>query len=69
MVELYKLYQQTWGEFNQRFVDPWLENPIAEWWMDQSMDWALKMYYLPFFAATWEDKIKENINSFSICKV
>ena len=69
MLELYKLYQQTWGTFNRTFVDPWFDNPIAEWYMDQTMDAVLKMYYWPFFAATWEDKIKEHINRYSICKV
>lgn len=66
---MYKFYQQMFGQFNQAFVDPWLDNPIAEWWMDQTMDWALKAYYLPFFAATWEDKIKDTVNRFSICKI
>ena len=69
MLELYRLYQQTWGDFNRVFVDPWFDNPIAEWYMDQTMDIALKMYYLPFFAATWEDQIKEAVNRFSICKI
>ena len=69
MLELYKLYQQMFTQFNQVFVDPWINTPIAEWCMDQSIDIALKMYYLPFFAATWEDKIKETVNSYSICKI
>ena len=69
MLEFYRLYQQTWSGFNQAFVDPWFANPVAEWWMDQSMDLALKMYYWPFFAITLEDRIKETINSFSICKI
>ena len=51
------------------FVDPWFANPIAEWWMDKTIDLALKAYYWPMYAATWEDKIKETINSFSICKI
>lgn len=69
MFELVKTYQDAFQQYNQMFVDPWVSNPIAEWWMDQTMDIALKIYYLPFFAATWEDKIKEAINSYSICKV
>lgn len=69
MLELYQLQQQMFAQFSQTFVNPWFENPITEWWMDQTMDIALKLYYLPFFAATWEDKIKETVNNFSICKI
>lgn len=69
MLEAMQLYQQGIKNFNSLFVDPWFANPIAEYWMDQSMDLALKMYYWPFFAITWEDKVKEYVNSFSICKI
>lgn len=68
MWEIYKLYQQGIQQFNQQFVEPYLENPMAQWWMDQSMDIALKLYYWPFFAATWEDRAKEYFQTYSICK-
>lgn len=69
MLELISIYRDAVNQFNTAFVDPWFDNPISEYWLNQSMDTALKLYYWPFYAVTMEDRFKEFANTYSICRV
>ena len=69
MLELIAFYRNSTRQFNSVFVDPWFDNPISEYFMNQAMDAMLKAYYWPFYAATFEDKLKDFVNTYSICKI
>ena len=69
MFELIKFYRDSTKQFNSLFVDPWFENPISEYFLNQTTDVFLKLYYWPFYVATMEDRFKEFVNTYSICKI
>lgn len=48
--------------------EPYLDNPITNWWLDLCMDIALRAYYWPMTAATEMDQWRSLLSGSNLCK-
>lgn len=68
---MYELYQmnQAWMQLCSKQLEPMLNNPIMDWYMDLYTEAALRMWFWPGTLVMLEDQIKEFTETFSVCKV
>ena len=68
MYEFYKLGQE-WQKLYFKQLEPVLNNPVADWYMDLWIEAGLRVWFWPGALITVQDQMEEFAKTFSICKI